>query len=145
MVFNIQNLPKLWQRVPTLLIDAGAGTNGDQRIMRTFNETYPKLVGMLPRQWDISAKNGYQGIRGQAYDIATPEEVLDELESAGMLHFNGGGASSSSYFNKKLVVKYDKTFGLARYYINMPWSWARFMVESDRRDDNFFLPTIESA
>lgn len=136
----------MWKLIPSLQITAGGGTNGDQRILRRFRRVYPKLVGSLPQEWDISFKNGYQGDSSNGYGHATPEEVLYYLKSgAGMLHFNGGGESSDSYFENKMLVRFNDTFGLSTYYINMPWSWARFTVESNRRDDAFYLPTITSV
>jgi hypothetical protein len=51
-----------------------------------------------------------------------------------MLHFNGGGASKEAYFSSMpgfLDVNETKgSFGLAKYFIYMPWTWARFQAAS---------------
>jgi hypothetical protein len=143
----VKRLPELWGRIPTLELPT-TGILGDQKILRHFNKSYPNLVGALPREWDITAKNGFQACRSCAYARATPEEVEQDLQKAGMLHFNGGGVSTEAYWESHLLLsgKYHTTFGLAQYYVKLTWGWTRFMVESKRKDDvTFHLPTVETS
>lgn len=119
---------------------------GDQLIFRAMNRTYPDVVGVLPREWDISVANGYKGNHWKSFPLkAKEEDVLDELKYAGMMHFNGGGMSDEAYFKQhKLLTKrkYHHSFGLVQYYARMPWSWAKFIVESNKRDDIYFSPRV---
>jgi len=56
---------------------------------------YPELVETLPREWDVSTNNGYQGRQSKKYpERLTTAELLKEIPGAGMMHFNGGGVSS---------------------------------------------------
>jgi len=146
LVVNVQQLDQLWRRISSLKF-ADFGNFGDQKILRAFNKTYPELVGTLPREWDISTNNGYHSRRSKKYpEHLTTAEILEEIPKAGMMHFNGGGVSSKAYYKKHQLLKHDnhtETFGLVYYYVNLPWSWARFMVESQRRDGVYFTPTIQ--
>lgn len=117
----------------------------DQLILRATNHTHPELVGVLPREWDITANNGFHGKYNKKYTTATEEDILGELSYVGMLHFNGGGTSDEAYFKEHPLVKnrkHEHSFGLIQYYANMPWSWARFMVESNIREGISFAPQV---
>lgn len=142
----MKRLPELWGRISTLKLPS-TGIFGDQKILRHFNKSYPNLVGVLPREWDITAKNGFRACRSCAYTKVTPEEVQQDLQKCGMLHFNGGGESTTAYFESHPLLNggYHTTFGLAQYYVDLTWGWTRFMVESKRKDDDtFHLPTVET-
>ena len=50
-----------------------------------------------------------------------------------MLHFNGGSASQEAYFSTTPhdyldIPEAKGSFALAKYFIHMPWTWARFQA-----------------
>lgn len=149
LVVNVQRLDELWAKVPTInLKKIGKkmrSAPGDQLILRAVNKTYPELVGVLPRKWDITSGNGYHGSYRKSFNKASEEKVLDELKSAGMLHMNGGGKSDKAYFmHHPLLTEqtHEHSFGLLQYYARMPWSWARFIVESNKRENVSYSPLV---
>jgi len=103
---------------------------GDQLILRLVNETHPKLVGSLPLEWDNSRTAYWEHVEERR-----PNGV-------GMLHFNGGGDSTAFAETKPNKVwiysnEHMQGWGLARYYAQMTWGWAQFIVESRRLGDGF--------
>ncbi|GFH56758.1 hypothetical protein CTEN210_13234 [Chaetoceros tenuissimus] len=52
----------------------------------------------------------------------------------GQMHFNGQeGRRKEAYFMSHgfvLFDKFNKTSGLSKYYVSLPWNWAKYMVES---------------
>lgn len=149
VILNVRRLDELWEAVPSLdLKRIGKRMRSapdDQLILRAMNRTYPEVVGVLPREWDITANNGYQGKFNKKFLLATDEKkVLDELKYAGILHLNGGGTSDEAYFmqHQLLTGKYDHSFGLLQYYARMPWSWAKFIVESNKHDGISYSPVV---
>lgn len=60
-------------------------------------------------------------------------EVLElRRNGVGMFCFNGGGASKASYWEKEdrlVKPKYPGTWDMVDYYVKLPWSWAKYMVE----------------
>lgn len=121
---------------------------GDQFLLRSMAFTEPHLIGTLPLEWDVSANDGPWWPRnGTGLELDRPHGV-------GMLHFNGGGSSGASAFqsHKFLVVQgnnndnddshnnnvtttatsnpFPSTWGLAHFYNQLPWHWARYMAES---------------
>ena len=145
MIMNVQKLAEIWDRMPLLGPWKPTETPGDQIILRSFHSKFPKLVGSLPLEWDISARNGFMGDPEGGYLEANPRKVAKWLkDGAGMLHFNGGGESVESYFkvHPQVSAKYKDTFGLARFYVDIPWSWVKFVTKSMCRDSISFSPTV---
>jgi len=161
-VIDIQKLPDFWKRIQKYdLLTLRPGSDfadpkgnftktlrnaqkilhqrglGDQILIRSMQVTEPHLIGSLPASWDVSAENGAWTKRnGTGLDQDRPDGV-------GMLHFNGGGSSQDSYARAHPYVnpdehdqnlKFDSTWGLVRYYNNLPWNWAKFIVESRSSD-----------
>jgi len=61
-------------------------------------------------------------------------------------HYNGGGGSKESYFEIHGMYKDEalaKTYGLASFYVNAPWEWAKYWVESKCRSGVCYPITLE--
>jgi hypothetical protein len=154
MLLNRETLPDFWARIRNY--DLLTLTNytvhqaqktvrqrglGDQFLMRSMAVTEPHLVGTLPSQWDVSANDGpWWPRRGDGLQTDRPHGI-------GMLHFNGGGASKDSAFASHMFLvqthnetsgtstsnssnPFPDTWGLAHYYNDLPWHFARYMAQS---------------
>lgn len=95
---------------------------GDQFVLRSIQRQFPENVGLLGPEWDIHAADGPWKSQRSV--------LLHHRPQAGMLHFNGGGTSKDAYFQKHRFYKNDPIWGLARYYVDMPWGWVRFLLAS---------------
>lgn len=139
MLFNVPRLGELWEHIEK--IDFGkiklpqGERPGDQAILRYTEDAFPELAGTVPREWDISAADGCISCNGHNFRKAKSEdEILLDIPAAGMLHLNGGLESGEAYFKVHKLMKYNHTFGLVHYYSDMPWDWAKYIVESKRRE-----------
>eukprot|EP00978_Attheya_sp_CCMP212_P043664 scaffold288864_cov48-Attheya_sp.AAC.1 len=100
------------------------GPPHDQFILRAINLTYPEKVGFIPREWDISYADG--GWRKKKVFLKKHPEI-------GMIHFNGGGRKMEAFFHDHPFLFEDvfkNTTGLANYYVNMPWTWAKYFAKN---------------
>ena len=150
MVINVQEIGEIWESIPLLDPWKETDTPGDQIIFRYFEKKFPDRVGQLSLQWDISARNGFNGNSERNYWKADPNLVSKWLkDGSGMLHFNGGKAEEkSSYFHSHPILdgKFENTFGIAKFYVDLPWSWAKFHVEALRAGssiDNMNTPIVK--
>ena len=131
----------------------------DQMILQVINVTYPDAVGLLSPEWDVSYVDGPWN-NHQKNKLNEP--VIPQYRSAvGMLHYNGGGASKQAYMIQHEVFRdsskscswlrsllggkcnvhqntLGSSWGLARYYIDLPWSQARFIAESQVQGDECY-------
>ena len=85
----------------------------------------PSLVGRLDKAWDVSVVNPTW--------MQKPEKMVKQrLPGVGMFHFNGGGTSPVSFFEAGNPVHFvkDKFWNLAKYYVDLPWSWALHQMSS---------------
>jgi len=108
---------------------------GDQILVRSMQITEPELLGSLPEPWDVSANNGPWWKRN-----GTGLDTMDRPDGVGMLHFNGGGSSQDSVFGSHPFLQnrdfddhpqdFQTSWGLAHYYNNLPWNWARYIAAS---------------
>jgi hypothetical protein len=129
VLINLHELQTLWELISQMDLDALSWEVwdwiNDQFILRMISKHYPQRVAILPIEWDVSIagkSNLWQG----NLQHRRPTGV-------GMLHFNGGGASKTSAYYKSDFVrdsKFQYTWGNANYYVNLPWIWAKFIVES---------------
>lgn len=105
----------------------------DQSMLGIFQENYPDLVGHLPMKWFNHIGHGYR---------STPQ-LLANKANVGFLHFTGSG-TGESYFSDQGLIKFcergrqcnplieshvtdfQKSWGLADYYIRIPWEWVIF-------------------
>jgi len=90
----------------------------DQSLLRVFHNHTPEKVDALPPRWDIHYANGLWKFTNRLVSVR---------EQAGMLHFNGHSQASLLKDDREAVVS---TWGLANFHINLPWPWAKFIIES---------------
>jgi hypothetical protein len=132
IMLNVPKLDHLWHLVSKLdLHEASIEMRhqyGDQLIYLALNRSHPEIVSMLPKEWDVSLANGLW--RGVLAD--------HRPDGVGFTHFNGGGSKKENVFlEDKIFITPDKHrsgWGLANYYIRMPWPYAKFIVESSNGD-----------
>lgn len=99
----------------------------DQFLLQVVHRTFPEVVGTLSPEWDVSASDG-------PWKGGKPHLLLPHRPKAGMLHFNGGRTSKEPYFKAHNYYLSDPVWSLAKYYVDMPWTWAQFAVESHIRE-----------
>lgn len=105
----------------------------DQTMLAIFQENYPDLVGHLPMEWHNHIGHGYR---------AKPQKLVQKA-NVGYLHFTGID-TGESYFSDQGLIKFcerggrcqpsiqshvtdfEKTWGLADYYIRITWEWVIF-------------------
>lgn len=141
MLINVRKLDELWEHI--VKIDVGKydpkkrERTGDQAILRFIEDEFPPLAGTISREWDINGADGcISSCKGSKNfrRAANEEELLLDIPAAGMLHLNGG-KKYDAYFKVDKLMKYNHTFGLVNYYSNMPWNWAKYIVESKRKEN----------
>jgi hypothetical protein len=142
--FLLLNLPKfsrvweLYARIKESTIKKIMSTRAiasDQHILQAINMTFPEEVGILSPAWDTSWMDGpWKRTRGTTVLQNTGETILEHrAEGVGMLHFNGGGSNQEAYFKEHNAFQNQKltsTWGLAKYYAEVPWTWAKFIAAS---------------
>ena len=105
---NIANISKQYSQRPN-----------DQLIYQAVNVTYPQEINILESGWDMAVAVRW---RDKQIEVTHP--------NLGMLHFNGGGSKKDAYFgdNKTWInmEKFQESWGNARYYVTLPWAWARY-------------------
>lgn len=120
VIFNAKTLRDMWAYWATvdMLENHKEHKDGfnDQSLLRVFQRRFPEKVGILPPRWDVSWGNGIW-LHQMDVPAVRPQ--------GGMLHYNGN--QGMTLMNNSRVAT---TFGLGNYYENLPWSWARFMMES---------------
>lgn len=126
MLLKPSKLEEVWsvfQTVPEAKIKklmSNRPVASDQLVFKSINWTYPELVGVLPPAWDNHANEWMKDLS---------QLFTERPDGVGMLHYNGGGTSKEAFFHEHNAMK-NKFWALSRYYVDMPWSWARFTVES---------------
>lgn len=96
----------------------------DQSMYELLNATHPEKVSFLSHEWDISLTDVWR---------IAKRLVQERPNGVGQLHFNGGGRSKNSWFENSSYLQeevYNSSFGLANHFVNLPWTWAKYMVES---------------
>jgi len=123
MILRPKHETELWElysQAPEPLLKKiirGRPVVDDQFLLTVVQKEFPQRVGIISPEWDISAADGSWKRDG------------GKQMQAGMLHFNGGGESKVAYFEEHTFLK-DPIWGLVKYYVNMPWSWANFLLTS---------------
>ena len=106
----------------------------DQFLFIAVNNSMPEQVSILPDEWDISIANGIWRMH---------KDIVEKRPNIGMIHFNGGSASTNAFFDEhSFYLKYNETFGLVKYYVKLPWPWAKFIVESNIESGEGYLINI---
>jgi hypothetical protein len=108
----------------------------DQFLLQVVHRTFPEVVGKLSPEWDISAQDG-------PWKYGKPHLLLPHRPKAGMLHFNGGGESKDAYFKTNKYYSKDRLWGLAKYYVELPWTWAQFVVESQVKEGQGYPVVVD--
>jgi len=144
-VFNLQKMGQIWELAsqvdladfstnPKFNPNPGTKQLGidDQLVVRAVQYHHPELVGLIPGRWDVHATNG-----ATVRHAHSREEVLAAKPEVGMIHYNGGGASKQAYFiGHKFCSKpeFADTLGLVKFYVQVPWQWARYLARAQTRD-----------
>ena len=129
LIINVAKINNLWEliehlghenlrRYSRLLRES----LGDQLFLRVLNATNPEVVSLLPPEWDVHLTNLWKG-----------SLFNHRPNGVGYEHLNGGGRSKESAFlvSQFLPPKMEQRgWTLANYFIKIPWSWAKFHVES---------------
>jgi len=133
MVIDIAKLPYVWNLTASIDLKRTSKEKfrnhppNDQLILRALNLTYPDQVGLLSSEtWD-----GHSGDSLWRF----PYKVSEHRPRLGMLHFNGGGSDMGAYFEHHQFLTQNnrdtqRTFGLAKEQVYLPWSWAQFRMEA---------------
>lgn len=128
VIFNLDRQNEIWQHIGDFEKVTSSKTNGhigDQRLMDMINISYPEKVALLPDEW---------------YVTLSRLKKLGPLhksrpKGAGMLHLNGNQKVKDSSFKSTIQLR-DKSeksgWGLANFFIDITWSWAKFLAESHR-------------
>jgi len=121
VVFNVPKIPTIWKLASEFNFKKYA--SGDQFILKQVGKLHPEVVAHLPNEWSISIGNGLW---------RHAKHIVDYRPKVGMFHFNGQGARKAHWWKNKngFPYKFSNTFGNAVYYVNLPWTWARFNGES---------------
>ena len=133
IVLNLRKTETIWKMASTYdlrnITDLLHTHAGDQLLLRAIKLKEPSLVGTLPQEWDLSVANQIWKYK---------KTLVKERPKVGMLHFSGGGSQSKeAYFDEHDFLndpKLDNSWGVAKYYIRVPWPWARFIAHSVTRD-----------
>jgi hypothetical protein len=132
IVLNVPKLDHLWHLVSNMDLHNASKElkqeKNDQLIFQAINRSHPEIVSMLPKEWDVELAKLW---RGQLAD--------HRPDGVGFLHFNGGSKSKDNAFlpdsitndkHRLIADKHRSGWGLANYYVRMPWPYAKFIVES---------------
>jgi hypothetical protein len=140
--YNIKNLNEQWKKAVETRLEAAM--NIAQRI-KPGCSLYRHRIGSgrpvhAARRYAALSRFGYP-ITGMGYSccgwsLKFKKKLLlpNRPQGAGMLHFNGGGTSKDAYFNSHAHFKGDPIWGLARYYVDLPLTWARVQIKSQLKE-----------
>ena len=128
LLLNLGRLKDVWELIAANRTDLNRLSKelrqkpDDQLVVRVANLTNPQVVTLLPPEWDVHSAALWRG------------SLLDHRPfGVGYQHFNGGGKSKENTFEKSNFLApgmENKGWMLANYFIKIPWSWAKFHVES---------------
>jgi hypothetical protein len=127
VLLNVPKIKEIWNLVSRLNITNWSRKlshqYGDQLIFKAINHTFPNVVGILPPEWDVTVSSLWAG------------NLADRRPRVGMLHLNGDsrGEKFSAFLRGVMTSKKEtkrNTWGLADYYVRMPWQWAKFQAEN---------------
>jgi hypothetical protein len=129
VAMKLSRIDDIWTFARTAPLADIKKDNGvdDQLIYISVNETHPDEVNVFPDGFDMTLSYRWQG-EHFPYEKVYPETF--------MLHHNGNGNNNTNpYWNsgQTWISKHRDSWGLMEYYINLPWSWARFFAKSQLR------------
>jgi hypothetical protein len=138
VLFNLDREDEIWQHIGAFKKVTSSKANGhigDQRLMDMVNISFPEKVATLPEEWYVTLSRLKK--KGRLQKL--------RRDGVGMMHLNGNQAVTESSFiaTPQLRQKSEKDgWGLAKYYIDISWSWAKFLAESHREGDGFLINII---
>lgn len=127
VILNLAKLDQVWEaagqtNIKQLSHDIREQP-GDQLLFKAVNRSNPEMVSLFPKEWDVPLAN-----RLWKGDLRKHRP-----NGVGNLHFSGSASSERSVFASHKLVKSDvaeSTWGLAKYYLNIEWSYAKFIVST---------------
>jgi len=130
VVLNMRKTERIWESAAEVDLDRFSRDNryyvGDQLLFRAVAAHSAREMRWLPDPWDFT-------IAGKMWRYKRTKKLLKKRPEVGMMHFNGGGKSKDAYFVEHNFLRkpqLDGTFGLAKYYVHLPWSWVRLALRS---------------
>ena len=130
IILNTHKLQHLWDSINSTTVDMYSKVwntherPGDQLLLRVYNVTYPQNVGRIPKEYDVPlAHNLWKANSLRKY----------RSDGVGNLHFSGSPNPKQSVYETHEIFKNPKHqsgWGLANYYIHLPWSYAKFIASS---------------
>jgi len=138
VLFNLDRQDEFWKHIGEIKEITSSKKNGhigDQRLMDMINISFPEKVAILPDEWYITLS------RLKKLGLLRKTRP----DGAGMLHLNGNQKVKESSFISAVQL-HDKRersgWGLANYYIDITWPWAKFIAESHREGEGFPIKII---
>lgn len=131
VIFNLDREPEFWEHIAAFEKITSSKKNGhigDQRLMDMVNISFPEKVATLPDEWYVTLS--------RLKKLGSLKKMRPD--GAGMMHLNGNQAVTESSFiaTPQLKDRSEKAgWGLANYYINIRWPWAKFIAESRQEGD----------
>jgi hypothetical protein len=142
VLLSLDKLDLIWDLVEMLDLKAISRAirqnPNDQLIFRALNVTYPQNVTILPSEWDVSLADGAWRYKKGHFK----KTIVQKRPEMGMMHFNGARASKDAYFETHGFLtdkNLEKTWGIAHYWVRVPWTWARFMAKSQIDGEGYML------
>ena len=84
----------------------------------------------IPKEWDVPLAHKLWG--NHALKKQRPDGI-------GNLHFSGSPSPNWSVYESHSIMtnpKHKKGWGLANYYLNLPWNYARYILTSMIKHEN---------
>jgi len=141
LMLNFQETDTIWSLFDQLsndMLEKMAGMWNrvdDQFVLRAIDHAFPDKVGSLPPRWDVTAMNGPW--------TRDPNKLYEKRQDGvGFLHFNGGGESKQAFFVQGHKHYETGLWNLAKYYVDMPWSWAQQTIKSRIRFGHAGYPLV---
>ena len=138
MVINMKKFHRFWELITQLPTIRHAG---DQTLLSMIVEQWPNATyrGVIPTNWNNHIGHGYR---------RAPHTLLHKIEegqNVGMLHFTGGpgatffdGPGLDKYCGERQqgpackghLEEYHSSWGLAEYYVRLPWKLVMYFGSS---------------
>ena len=104
------------------------GEIDDQAILRVLTKKYPHRVSFLPSAWDLHRSDNLWRWKGNG------DVLLENRPQSGMIHINGWDKSESKNKFQNQYPQYGTTLSALFYYGNHPWTWTRYILQTQVRD-----------
>jgi len=126
LIVHPPRMPAFWKAVQTL---PNAGWVGDQALIHKVMKTFPDLVGDIPLSWTTHmSPNSYKVYTTREDRPFSSVLHFSGLYGGGFFHKDGTGVAKhckgDCLNDVQKFVNFKSTWGLADYYVNIPWTWA---------------------